>query len=161
MGMLSNEDWVWIAENVDQTILNRIKYDVTFGVESAQDFIEKRMRNVFRQMVFLRSHLKYLTLIYSASILLDPQWIVVFSLWNAYFSSTKTIPKDAYDIVMEKDCFFRFIKKINERDRRFTVVKNSVEEMREMFKFVHDINYEVFADFYNCHNVKYEGGEFV
>ena len=109
----------------------------------------------------MRSHLKYLTLIYSAQTFLDPQWIVVFDLWNAFFASTKTIPKDAYEIVMEKDCFFRFIKKLFARERRFTYTKNTVEEAREMFKFVYDTNYDVFVDFYNCHNVKYEGGRFV
>ena len=37
----------------------------------------------------------------------------------------------------------------------------SKEDARQLFQLVRENNYEVFDDFYNCHLVKLEKGEFV
>jgi len=160
-GLLTNEEIVWIAENIPQERLRHVKYNPVFGTQNTDEFVKKRLRLVFRQMVFLRSHLKYMTLIYSASILIEPQWIVVFGLMNGYFATTKTIPEKKYELAMEYDSFYNFIKKILDRPDRFAQVKNTPQEMREAFKFIHDLDYDTFVDFYECSNVKYKGGKLI
>lgn len=160
MGILSDEDMIELSK-LPQQKLNHINYDPTFGTENQAEFAKKSLRKVYKQIVFLRSQLKYLTLIYSVSILPDPLWVVVFGIWNGFLLTAKTIPPELYETIMKKDSLYAFVKKSFERKAKWQHNKYSPDEARAMFKFIHDLDYETFQDFYECHNVEYKGGKFV
>lgn len=159
-GLMRDEDVIKLAE-LPQYALSHITYDPTYGTKDEDDFCKNNLQKVFKQLTFLRSKKRYLSLIYSASILADPLWVVVFTTWNSYFATIKGVPNDKIEQVMAFDSYYNFIKRSLKPRSKFLALRFTKETMREAFKMIYEKDYATFADFYECHGVKYEGGGFV
>ena len=110
--------------------------------------------------MFLRMHRVKVSLKYESNFFLDPQWERLLRLFECFASTAQTLKDEKFRLKMKYDSLYSFVCSFKEQPflKKYIFSKN---EARELFQLVRESNYEVFDDFYNCHLVKLEKGEFV
>lgn len=110
--------------------------------------------------MFLRMHRVKVSLKYESNFFLDPKWERLLRLFECFAATAQTLKDEKFRLKMKYDSLYSFVCSFKEEPflKKYIFSK---EDARELFQLVRENNYEVFDDFYNCHLVKLEKGEFV
>ena len=120
-------------------------------------FFNDDICKIFRQLIFLRSFGQSFLLKYGDENSKDVGWGKVFNFFNYYFfGSAKNYGTKSWHI---GHTLYEYAKyKVS--DKYYTTSRD-IEELREVFAFVRENNYELFKLFYECSEVNLIGGELI
>lgn len=122
-------------------------------------FFKEDIIEIFRQLMFLRSHHRYFSLKYEDNFFMQQGWGKVLQYLDYYF--TLMIERYGNNFKGEgkslKD--FAYYQSILQ-PHWFTGIRPfTTQEVREIFAFVRIHNYELFKLFYECRGVELKGGK--
>ena len=97
---------------------------------------------------------------YESNFFLDPQWERLLRLFECFATTAQHLKDEKFRLKMQYDSMYSFVSSFKEQPflKKYLFSK---QDARDLFRLVRENNYEVFDDFYNCHLVKLEKGEFV
>ena len=146
-GQLSNDQ---LKNYVDQVTMRsyKLNYNVTHGLSTENDFIENHLLKIFRQVSFLRTIHKQISLTFDDGFFIDKRWERLIKLFNGYLKYCIT-KKNTDDITL-----FKYVTLDN-----FYSGYNwfTIEEVRDLFQMVREKNYETFKMFYEVSLLNLEG----
>ena len=124
-----------------QTFYN-ISKNVDYKTFITQDIVE-----VYKQVCFLRTNHVYFSLIYDEDFFLDRRWENVIKLINGFWSAPTHQKVYLRDRMTGYDSMYNFVKYTEDH---YTTSQKSftTEDLREIFQFVRQENYELFKLFY-------------
>ena len=121
-------------------------------------FVKELLPKIFRQVIISRSYRVFFTLKYDNGFFPDPMWEKVLRLFNYYHNSLSGIPQSQYLQALPNDTLFDFAAGSQKKPKWYYGEVLSKDEIREIFAFVRENNYELFKDFYECTALKLLGG---
>ena len=143
----------FIGAVYEKSIYKQLDYYITASSTNQQEFIEKYIQRVFRQVVKARSYRVFFSLKYEEGFFLDKRWERVIDLFNFYHSSMMHFPHSSYFKKISEDTMFDFAK-ATYNDLPFYYRKAmTTNEIREIFYFVRENHPALFEDFYE-YNIK-------
>lgn len=112
-----------------------------------EKFITQDIVELYRQVCFLRTNQVYFSLIYDTDFFQDKRWGRIIQLFNVFLRATKDMKPKTFQRISGYDSMYNFVTKIStyrypEEDQF------SADELRELFQFVRQNNYELFQMFY-------------
>ena len=143
-----------------KSFARQLDYIVTAGYKDEADFVANGLSKIFKQITFLRMQRIKISLKYEDNFFLDPKWERLLRLFECYNNTAQGLEDQYFKITMKYDSLYSFCCSIKEQP----LFKKDIfgkQEVRELFQFVREKNYEVFCDFYDCHLVTLKDGEFV
>ena len=160
-GIIDNETLAqFVTKRYGKSFLRQLDYVVTIGFKNQEDFIQNGLLKIYRQIMFLRMHRVKVSLKYESNFFLDPQWERLLRLFECFASTAQKLRDERFRLTMKYDSLYSFVYSFKENPVLDKYIF-SKEDARQLFQLVRENNYEVFDDFYNCHLVKLEKGEFV
>lgn len=144
-----------------KSICSQLQYFVTADCSSEQDFVSRKLPDLFRQLSFLRRNRIKILLKIDEDFFEDNMWYRVLLLIARYFHSLDSFKKEKFDELIEGDSLFRFAKYIPQEKKRVNEDYFDKREIRKLFFFVQEQNPELFELFYNSSNIIYKGGRLV
>lgn len=157
-GLMSNEVLINLC-NENKKMARQIYYNITDGCSSENDFLINRASKIFKQVLFLRRQNIKILLIYDEKIIITPQVKNFIELINSFLSFSW---QDNFMPLQQT--LYRFCRSYrNKKDKvwAFKHVQLTVQEMREVFQYIRENNYDLFKMFYEWESVHLEKGEFV
>lgn len=160
-GLLDDEVFCdFILQQKGTSLARQIDYVVTDGCSSEDDFIKNRLPRIFNQAIFSRINRVPISLKYANNFFFDKKWERVIDLFNAFIKNILKV-KVSDEFMMwratELETLYSFVKSFEEwhhfKTRSFTK-----PEVRELFQFVREIDYNLFKDFYEKSRVALKGG---
>lgn len=137
----------------EKSIYKQLDYYITMSSANQEEFIEKYIQQVFRQVVKARSYRVFFTLKYEEDFFIDKRWEKVIDLFNFYHNSMSCLPQSAYLQKISEDTMFDFAR-ATYNDLPFYYQKAmTTNEIREIFYFVRENHPALFEDFYE-YNIK-------
>ena len=132
----------------EKSIYNQLDYCVTATSKNQQEFLDKYIIQIFRQVVKARSYRVFFSLKYEENFFIDSEWEKVLDLFNFYHNSMRTLPQSIYYKKISKDTLFDFAKATYDTLPYIYRKCLSKQEIRELFAFVREKNPALFEDFY-------------
>lgn len=156
-GIIDNEILVKFYE-YNKSFVQQMNYNVGCSWYEENQFFKDVLPQIFKQVLFLRSHNTKITLVYDNNFQVDPRFKKLIRLLNLYLDRP---PIDAQGGQQMKGTLYAYCasKKTKIFQGRGNNMK--IEDMRDAFQLVREKNYEVFDMFYNWEVVEYKGGEMV
>lgn len=150
----------FVTKRYGKSFLRQLDYVVTIGFKDQDDFIQNGLLKIYRQIMFLRMHRVKISLKYESNFFLDPQWERLLRLFECFATTAQHLKDEKFRLKMQYDSLYSFVSSFKEQPflKKYIFSK---QDARDLFGLVRENNYEVFDDFYNCHLVKLEKGEFV
>ena len=139
-------DFVGIAR--EKSIYNQLDYYVTASSINEQEFLNKYIQQIFRQVVKARSYRVFFSLKYEENFFIDSRWEKVLDLFNFYHNSMKHLPQSIYFKKIGKDTLFDFARATYDDLPFYYRKAMTKQEIRELFAFVREENPALFEDFY-------------
>ena len=143
----------------NKRMARQVYYNVTHGCASEKEFLLKRLPKIFVQTLFLRKAGIKILLKYDEDFLVTKELqncIRLFNCWLSFQWQENFLPRrqSLYE-------FCRGNAKLHYKSWAFMTVVLTVEEIREVFQYIRENNYELFEQFYQLDSMIYEGGRFV
>jgi hypothetical protein len=132
----------------EKSIYKQLDYYITMSSANQEEFIEKYIQQVFRQVVKARSYRVFFSLKYEESFFIDKRWERVLDLFNFYHNSMRHLPQSTYFKKIYKDTLFDFAKATYDDVPFYYRQAMTKQEIRELFTFVREENPALFEDFY-------------
>ena len=149
------EDFIGICR--EKAIYNQLDYYVTASSKDENEFLEKYIQPIFRQVVKSRSYRVFFTLKYEENFFFDRRWERVLDLFNFYHNSLKGENQAIYYSKITNDTLFDFAKASYSELPPWAKNEMNRQEMRELFAFVREKNPALFEDFYEFNINRLEG----
>lgn len=147
------------------SISAQTKYNLTANCNSTQDLVA-RLPDIYLQLVYLRNHRTKIQLIYDTT-KFDPLYGRALDLMAHFYNQGIEMPLKTFNRIIPYDSLYSFVssfKDIENSKFHYKQIENKLltkSEAREVFKFIQQNCYELFKEFYECHDVKLEGGKFI
>ena len=158
-GLMKDADFVYfVKKNATAPISRQLEYMVTKNCSDENDFAVRVLPRIFKQVIFSRSQHTRILLKYEPEFFVNQEWCKVIDFINSYACSLFDINEKKYYKILPDDSAYSFAKNLKENP----IIKDyPIDKIgaREVFQFVREKNYEVFCDFYECHQVKLIQGE--
>lgn len=159
-GILSDEVIYELIKN-DFAIGKKLEYDITNLCYNENHFFNYDLPQIFKQIIFSRSHYVKILLKYDEDFLIQKGWKEIIDLLNSFSCSLfdSGLSKDRLDLILKDDSLYGFVSNLPEK----AILKNYNTDKiraRKAFSIIRDKNYELFKDFYECHQVSFKGGNF-
>lgn len=146
--------------NENKRMARQVYYNITYGCSTENQFLMERLPKIFVQVLFLRMAGIKILLNYDDEFLKTKELCDLIDLLNCWlsfqwFSSYAPHSQPLYKFCRDNSYFhytrWGFLK----------TVKLSVEEIRDIFRYIREHNYELFKMFYEWDEVKYQGGKII
>lgn len=134
----------------EKSTYTQMEYWITkTPVNSEAEFVRLYMQKIFRQIVLSRNQRVFFTLKYDDNFFTNKGWEKVIDLFNYYHNSYNSKPMVKYLKMIPTDTMFDFASKSKDIAPDFYNGKCFTKnQIRQIFKFVRENNYELFRDFY-------------
>jgi hypothetical protein len=157
-GLMSDEILYNLCEE-NKRMARQVYYNITHDCTSENDFFINRLPKIFIQTLFLRKAGIKILLKYDEEILKTKELKLLIDLLNCWLSfqwQENFLPRrqNLYNFCKNKE-------KLQYRSWAFLTVKITVEQMRDIFQFIRENNYDLFKKFYEWDSVIYKEGEFI
>ena len=140
----------WIAHCREKAIYSQVEYYVTPSWYNENDFVMNLLPQIFRQVIISRSYRVFFTLNYDDDFFSDKRWCDVLRLFNYYHNSYSSKPESSYYKMIADDTMFNFAAASQKVPKDYYGDVLSTDQIREIFAFVREKNYELFKMFYEC-----------
>ena len=158
-GVIDDDTFIkWVGTCRDKAVFTQMEYYVTAPWYDSNHFVKELLPKIFRQVIISRSYRVFFTLKYDNGFFPDPMWEKVLRLFNYYHNSLSGIPQSQYLQALPNDTLFDFAAGSQKKPKWYYGEVLSKDEIREIFAFVRENNYELFKDFYECTALKLLGG---
>ena len=158
-GVIDDETFIkWVGTVREKAIYKQMEYYVTAPWYDPNDFVKNQLPKIFRQVIISRSYRVFFTLKYDDGFFPDPMWEKVLRLFNYYHNSLSGLPQSSYLRALPTDTLFDFAANSQKQPKYYYGDVLNKDEIREIFAFVRENNYELFKDFYECTAQKLLGG---
>jgi hypothetical protein len=141
----------------ENSIYKQLDYYVTASSANEQEFINKYIIPIYRQVVKSRSYRVFFSLKYEENFFSDKRWERVLDLFNFYHNSLRYLNQAVYYSKIAKDTLYDFAKASYDKLPGWAKTEMDRQEMREIFMFVREKKPELFVDFYEFYANKMEG----
>ena len=141
----------------ERAIYKQLDYYVTASSANQQEFLDKYIQKIFRQVVKARSYRVFFSLKYEENFFIDSRWEKVLDLFNFYHNSMKCLPQSTYFMKIGNDTLFDFARATYDKLPGYYARAMTRQEIRELFVFVREEKPELFEDFYEFYINKMEG----
>ena len=141
----------------ENSIYKQLDYYVTASSVNEQEFIDKYIIPIYRQVVKSRSYRVFFSLKYEENFFSDKRWERVLDLFNFYHNSLRYLNQAVYYSKIAKDTLYDFAKASYDKLPGWAKTEMDRQEMREIFMFVREKKPELFVDFYEFYANKMEG----
>ena len=141
----------WVGVCRERAVFSSVDYHVTSSQYDENHFIKDLLPRIFRQVIISRSYRVFFTLSYDKGFFSDPRWEDVITLINCFHNSMSgnTIPY--YLRKISEDTMYKCVAALTDEPSFYYKGRLfSVQELRELFAFVRENNYELFTMFYEC-----------
>lgn len=149
-GVMDDEpfsEWVGICK--EKAVYTQMNYMVTPSWYEENYFLEELLPKIFRQVILSRSYRVFFSLKYEAEFFTDKRWCDVLRLFNFYHNSYASQPTARYLRKINNDTLFDFASSCaNQPTHKYVGEIMSLNEIRNVFYFVREHNYELFKEFY-------------
>lgn len=142
----------FLDENTNKYAIRQMDYCITKSY--TEDEFLSRINQLFLQVVYLKTKKIKLNLVYEYNFFSDKYWEKVIDLFNLFLSGAYDSNNNFFQYHYKKASLYDFVRKF--KDIKYYVY--SKEDARQIFRFVAKNNYELFKNFYECHEVKLRGG---
>lgn len=152
-GLMDNESLMAYAKaHYERVAYTEMKYNITYGWSSQDDFVIRGLPQILRQIIFSRIHRACFSLIYEDGFFIDQKWTEVIDMLNKYMRSGVETP---INIDLGNDTVYNFARVLVKEPWRYKTL--DVHKMREIFVFVREKQPDLFKDFYECSYNSMEG----
>ena len=141
----------------ENSIYKQLDYYVTASSANEQEFIDRYIIPIYRQVVKSRSYRVFFSLKYEENFFSDKRWERVLDLFNFYHNSLRYLNQAVYYSKIAKDTLYDFAKASYDKLPGWAKTEMDRQEMREIFMFVREKKPELFVDFYEFYANKMEG----
>ena len=148
-GMLEDEQIVEITSKINPSNSFNIFYNPVPASSDKNDFLEKDLLKIFKQVLFLYRNQKQFLLIYNDSFQIPQEIKNLFNLFTIYGRSGITPPTS----------LFYFVKGLRTKKKFQSDIIN-LDEAIEVFSYVQQNYPELFKLFYEASGAELKGGEF-
>ena len=157
-GLMENETLYNLYEE-NKRMARQVYYNITYGCASEKDFLIERLPKIFIQTLFLRKAGIKILLKYDEGFLKTKELKLLIELLNCWLSfqwQKNFLPRrqNLYNFCKGKE-------KLQYTSWAFMTVRISLDQMRDIFQYIRENNYELFKMFYEWDSVIYKGGEFI
>lgn len=158
-GLMDDEAFVTFIQKMG---VQQISYNITYLITNGfteEEVIKKVLPKAFRQVAYSRTKKRIILLKYDDFFFTDTRWEAVINLINSYSTSSNSLKKDFFEKTIRFDSMYRFAYNLKE----YSSLPKDIflkRDVRELFQFVREKNYELFTSFYECNIPKMEGGKF-
>lgn len=143
----------FIGSCKERTIYRDLEYYITATSEDQEEFVQKYLQKIYRQVVLSRSYRVFFTLKYEENFFLDKRWESVIQLINFYHNSLKSLDQSIYYKKINYDTLYDFAKSTYDILPYQYKSGMNKKKIREVFRFVAENHQELFNDFYT-YNIK-------
>jgi hypothetical protein len=158
-GVIDDDTFIkWVGSVKEKAIYKQMEYYVTAPWYDPNDFVKNLLPKIFRQVIISRSYRVFFTLKYDDGFFPDPMWEKVLRLFNYYHNSLSGLPQSSYLRALPTDTLFDFAANSQKQPKYYYGDVLNKDEIREIFAFVRENNYDLFKDFYECTAQKLLGG---
>lgn len=160
-GICSDEFFFELCSSINnKAIFSNSFYNLTENYPGDENFLKEKMPHLYHQIVFLCNNGIRIPLIYDKEVFSNPQIGKVLSLFVMFLANSnskwRSRHRDEYSL-------YRYIRESTNASLRTNYYNQyglNKNDIRNLFTFIKDNNYDLFKDFYECHIVKLEGGNF-
>ena len=158
-GVIDDDTFIkWVGSVKEKAIYKQMEYYVTAPWYDPNDFVKNLLPKIFRQVIISPSYRVFFTLKYDDGFFPDPMWEKVLRLFNYYHNSLSGLPQSSYLRALPTDTLFDFAANSQKQPKYYYGDVLNKDEIREIFAFVRENNYDLFKDFYECTAQKLLGG---
>ena len=157
-GVLTDEEIIDLLE-VPIMGLRQMVYNFSYGYTNEEDFVIKALPQIYRQVLFLRSHKQKILLNIDTDFFQTRELQLLMKLIDCYYGKSYNEFIKPQRETMYGYCAWR--RRAYLEVLPWIHFKVSQEEMREAFQYIRRHNYEVFDMFYSTPNVIAKGGKLV
>lgn len=143
------------------SIPRQLDYVVSAGRFDENEFLKEGLRKIYLQICFLRREKVQISLKYEDNFFSNPLWGKLIDLFNYYLNGFLRFNKDRQDKSINYDTLYSFCRSFKDRVHSCERYPITLDEARDIFKFVAENNYDLFRMFYECSNVRLENGELI
>ena len=157
-GVFTEEEIIELVEKPTLG-LRQMLYNFTYGCSNEDDFINRVLPQIYKQILFLRSHKIKILLNIDNNFFKTRELLNLMKLINCYYGRSKTTYIHPYAHTLYGFCAWKRRAALEVLPWvHFTV---SREEMRESFQYMRQKNYEVFDMFYSIPSIIAKGGKLI
>lgn len=141
--------------------VSSIDYVVTASSYDENDFFERVLPVIYKQSVFFRHNRRKISLKYESNFFSDERGEMLVRMLNSFIGiMQKTKKENIRDYFYDVDSMYRHAKQLK---RLPYLTKDFIDkdQARSVFEYTAEKCPQVFKDFYECHSVKLQGGNFV
>jgi hypothetical protein len=150
-GVIDDEPFnEWVGVCRQRAVYTQMEYHVTPSWYEPNEFIERLLPKIFRQVIISRSYRVFFSLIYDEGFFPDRRWEAVLQLFNYYHNSYANQIQAKYLVRIPDDTLFDFAANTSETPYARYGEVFTRSQIREIFAFVRQYNYPLFKDFYEC-----------
>ena len=165
-GLLKDEVlYEFIETQKNTSISQQSRYYILDNLNSDEEIL-KALPDIYRQIIYLRSHRIQISLIYDNTTFSNPLLKKTLDLMVHYLNQGHKMTKDRFYKTLGYDNLFSFARRLKDyyavTSHYITKSDNLLSrgEAREVFKYIQQNNYELFKMFYECTYVEFKGGKF-
>lgn len=159
-GVIEDEAFLeWVRRTHEKAVYTQMEYNVTPVWYEENDFIERLLPRILKQVIISRSYCVNFSLKYDENFFSDSRWCRVIDMFNYFHNSYPGGSGAAFYHLVGEDTLFDFAK--NTQNIPYATYGEGAitkKEARELFSFVREKNYPLFKDFYEC-NARKLGGK--
>lgn len=149
-GVMNNDAFnEWVGKIRQRAVYSQIEYVITAPQYSEEELISY-LPQIFKQVVISRSYRIFYSLIYDEDFFHDKRWCDVIRLINYYHNSYSNEIHAKYWAKISQDTMFDFAKNTHSTPYAYYGDVLNRNEIRKLFVFVRERNYELFQLFYEC-----------
>lgn len=151
-GVIDNDAFnEWIGVCRERAVFSSIDYHVTSSRYDENHFIKDLLPQILKQVIISRSVRVFFTLNYDEEFFTDSRWCQVLQLINFYHNSLNAQGLARYLHKIPTDTMFDFAKATSDAPEWYYQGKCFTRtQIRDIFGFVREYNYELFKLFYEC-----------
>ena len=157
-GVIEDEPFLdWVGACREKSVYSQMEYHITSSQYEPNEFVEKLLPKIFRQVIISRSYRIFFSLSYDEGFFPDKRWEDVIRLFNYYHNSYSGEPVSRYYSMISNDTLFNFAANSQKVPKHYYGEVLNKDQIREIFAFVREHNYPLFKDFYECSAEKLGG----
>lgn len=165
-GLLKDEVlYEFIETQKNTSISQQSRYYILDNLNSDEEIL-KALPDIYRQIIYLRSHRIQISLIYDNTTFSNSLLKKTLDLMVHYLNQGHKMTKDRFYKTLGYDNLFSFARRLKDyyavTSHYVTKSDNLLSrgEAREVFEYIQQNNYELFKMFYECTYVEFKGGKF-
>ena len=157
-GVIDDEPFLdWVGACREKSVYSQMEYHITSSRYEPNEFIEKLLPKIFRQVIISRSYRIFFSLSYDEGFFPDKRWEDVIRLFNYYHNSYANESISRYYNMIADDTLFNFAANSQKVPEKYYGDVFNKDKIREIFVFVRERHPELFNDFYECSAKKLGG----